>query len=391
MPAENLLGELGQGFRYMTSNLAQERLSIAIAAVGAARGALRWTLEYVKQRTAFGATGRHVSELPLRAGRDGHRDRAGDGVLRPGGARAQRRGADPGQTPRWPSGGPPSCRAASSTAASQLHGGYGYMLEYPIARAWVDARVTRNLRRHDRDHERRSSVGRWASEPGSKPNTACTDARATEQPQPSPPPTPRPPAENVRRRARRDDAAAGGGPARGAERGPDPGRAAGVGRTSFYEHFSSKDDVVVKLVRSVSAEMAAEIEPMFELGGSSPEEAFREGLTRLIRMSAPPCAADAHRDRGVARRARSAPPVVSHARRPHRADRRGDRARPGGGAGPRRRRPAGAGGVPGVVHRARPCTSPRPARFGRCPTTGRSSSRSCSSTSGSIYRRPRPG
>ena len=35
----------------------------------------------------------------------------------------------------------------------QLHGGYGYMLEYPIARAYADARITPHLRRHDRDHE----------------------------------------------------------------------------------------------------------------------------------------------------------------------------------------------------------------------------------------------
>ena len=61
--------------------------------------------------------------------------------------------------------------------------------------------------------------------------------------------------------------------------------AAGVGRTSFYEHFTSKEDVVVKLVRSVSAEMAHEIEPMFTRGDLSPDEGFRDGLTRLIRMS----------------------------------------------------------------------------------------------------------
>ena len=54
VPAENLLGQAGQGFRYMTSNLAQERLSIALTGVGAARGALDWTIEYVKQRNAFG-------------------------------------------------------------------------------------------------------------------------------------------------------------------------------------------------------------------------------------------------------------------------------------------------------------------------------------------------
>ena len=60
--------------------------------------------------------------------------------------------------------------------------------------------------------------------------------------------------------------------------------AADVGRTSFYEHFSSKEDVVVKLLRAVSTDIAAEIEPMFTRGERTPEQAFREGLTRLIRM-----------------------------------------------------------------------------------------------------------
>ena len=66
---------------------------------------------------------------------------------------------------------------------------------------------------------------------------------------------------------------------------------AGVGRTSFYEHFSSKEDVVVKLLRSVSAEMAHEIEPMFVRDATAaggvvyPDDGFRLGLTRLIRMS----------------------------------------------------------------------------------------------------------
>jgi AcrR family transcriptional regulator len=60
--------------------------------------------------------------------------------------------------------------------------------------------------------------------------------------------------------------------------------AAAVGRTSFYEHFSSKEDVVVKLVRSVSGEIGEEIAPMFARAGRAPEPAFREGLTRLVRM-----------------------------------------------------------------------------------------------------------
>ena len=54
VPAANLLGEEGQGFRYLVSNLAQERLSIAIGALGAARAGLAATLEYTRERTAFG-------------------------------------------------------------------------------------------------------------------------------------------------------------------------------------------------------------------------------------------------------------------------------------------------------------------------------------------------
>jgi TetR/AcrR family transcriptional regulator, ethionamide resistance regulator len=61
--------------------------------------------------------------------------------------------------------------------------------------------------------------------------------------------------------------------------------AAQVGRTSFYEHFSSKEDVVVKLVRGITAEVAEGLEPMFDRGGRPVEEAFREGLGNWMRIS----------------------------------------------------------------------------------------------------------
>ena len=54
VPVENLLGEEGEGFRYLVSNLPQERLSIAASAVAAAEAALGWTLDYVRERQAFG-------------------------------------------------------------------------------------------------------------------------------------------------------------------------------------------------------------------------------------------------------------------------------------------------------------------------------------------------
>ncbi len=62
--------------------------------------------------------------------------------------------------------------------------------------------------------------------------------------------------------------------------------AAGVGRTSFYEHFSSKDDVVVKLMDSLSDQMAAGLTPMFERGERSADEAFALGLRNLIETAA---------------------------------------------------------------------------------------------------------
>jgi alkylation response protein AidB-like acyl-CoA dehydrogenase len=142
VPAENLLGEEGQGFRYMTRNLAQERLSIAIAGVAAAQAALDWTLEYVKERTAFGqpvgsfqnsrfALAEMATEIDLGT------QFCDQAVL------ALNRGEltpDDAAKAKW------WCTELQGRVIDrcvQLHGGYGYMLEYPIARAYADARITR--------------------------------------------------------------------------------------------------------------------------------------------------------------------------------------------------------------------------------------------------------
>jgi long-chain-acyl-CoA dehydrogenase len=142
VPAENLLGEAGAGFRYMTANLAQERLSIALSAVAAARGALQVTLEYVKQRQAFGqaigsfqnsrfALAEMATEIELATA---FCDQAvlalNRGELSP---------QDAAMAKWWAT----ELQGRVADRCVQLHGGYGYMLEYPIARAYVDARVTR--------------------------------------------------------------------------------------------------------------------------------------------------------------------------------------------------------------------------------------------------------
>jgi alkylation response protein AidB-like acyl-CoA dehydrogenase len=140
--AENRLGEEGQGFRYMTANLAQERLSIAIAGVAAARGALSLTLEYVKQRQAFGqpigsfqnsrfTLAEMATEVELAT------------VFCDQAVLALNRGElsreDAAMAKWWST----ELQGRVVDRCVQLHGGYGYMLEYPIARAFVDTRVTR--------------------------------------------------------------------------------------------------------------------------------------------------------------------------------------------------------------------------------------------------------
>ncbi len=61
--------------------------------------------------------------------------------------------------------------------------------------------------------------------------------------------------------------------------------AADVGRTSFYEHFTSKDDVVVKLMRRIAAEVGEELEPLFHRGQRSPELAVRDALGNVIAVA----------------------------------------------------------------------------------------------------------
>ena len=142
VPLENRLGDEGEGFRYLVSNLAQERLSIAIAGVAAAAAALEWTLEYVKERTAFGqAVGSFQnSRFVLAECRteidiaQSHVDRCTEAL-------------NAGElTPEDAAGAKWWCTDLQGRVVDrcvQLHGGYGYMLEYPIARAYADARVTR--------------------------------------------------------------------------------------------------------------------------------------------------------------------------------------------------------------------------------------------------------
>ena len=142
VPAENLLGEEGQGFAYLISNLAQERLSIAVGAVAAAQTALEWTLEYVKERTAFGRpVGSFQNSRFKLAEMKTEVDIAQVYIDRcVTDLNAGKLSVEDAAAAKWWT---TDMAGRVIDECVQLHGGYGYMLEYPIARLWADHRVTR--------------------------------------------------------------------------------------------------------------------------------------------------------------------------------------------------------------------------------------------------------
>jgi len=141
VPKENLLGEEGQGFIYLMQNLPQERLIIAAQAAAACGYIVDLCLDYAKTREAFGkpigkfqhnrfliaemATEARVTQTfvddCLRKHLDGELDSTDASMAKWWATETQNRLVNQGV---------------------QLHGGYGYMLEYPIARAYQDSRIS---------------------------------------------------------------------------------------------------------------------------------------------------------------------------------------------------------------------------------------------------------
>jgi len=141
VPIANRLGEEGGGFRSLVAKLPQERLSIAVTGVAAARQALDITLDYVKERTAFGQPVGSFQNSRFRLAEMATEveiaqtfvDRCvvalNEGALT----------AEEAAMAKW------WCTELQKRVVDtcvQLHGGYGYMAEYPIARAYADARIT---------------------------------------------------------------------------------------------------------------------------------------------------------------------------------------------------------------------------------------------------------
>jgi len=142
VPAANLLGEEGRGFYHLMQELAQERLVQAVRAVSSAEAAIAWTIEYSRDRNMFGGTlsdlqntrfvlaQLHADTVAQRSFVDrcmqlhvaGELDAVDAAALKMTTTQLQGRVMD---------------------ECVQLFGGWGYMTEYPIARAFVDARMTR--------------------------------------------------------------------------------------------------------------------------------------------------------------------------------------------------------------------------------------------------------
>lgn len=142
VPVEDLLGEEGKAFEYLTHNLPQERLGIAIGAYAQSAAAVRFAHEYVKERTVFGKEVASFQNTKFvladcKADVDAMQavvDRALEaldaGELTP---------ADAASVKLFTT----ELAARVIDKCLQLHGGYGYMLEYPIANLYADTRVSR--------------------------------------------------------------------------------------------------------------------------------------------------------------------------------------------------------------------------------------------------------
>ncbi|MFG2075576.1 acyl-CoA dehydrogenase family protein [Nonomuraea maritima] len=141
VPVANRLGPAeGEGFVQLMNNLPQERLSIAVAAVAAAETVLEQTVEYCRNRQAFGRSigsfqntrfvlaeiateteiARHYVDKCVRALNAG-----------------QLTAVDAAKAKWWTT----ELQTRAIDRCLQLHGGYGYMTEYPVAKAWLDSRV----------------------------------------------------------------------------------------------------------------------------------------------------------------------------------------------------------------------------------------------------------
>jgi len=140
IPIENRLGRKGDGFRMLMEKLQQERLVVCMIAVAAAERMLEMTIRYCKERMAFGkpiSKFQHSQFKMVEMATEIKLGRTFVDKLIMDHVEGKKIVIDVSMAKYWTS--EMAMRVADGCV--QLHGGYGYCEEYPIARAWRDARV----------------------------------------------------------------------------------------------------------------------------------------------------------------------------------------------------------------------------------------------------------
>jgi acyl-CoA dehydrogenase len=142
VPVENLLGEEGKGFFYLAHNLVQERLAIAVGAYAAARAAVDLAVSYTKDRKVFGQSVSEFQNTKFEIAACEAEVDAAQAVVD--------RALEQFETGDLTASDVAKAKLFTTEVCSrvvdrclQLHGGYGYILEYPIARLYADNRVFR--------------------------------------------------------------------------------------------------------------------------------------------------------------------------------------------------------------------------------------------------------
>jgi acyl-CoA dehydrogenase len=141
VPCTNLLGtEEGKGFYQLMQQLPQERMIIALGALSAMERAVELTTDYVRERKVFGATLLDMQNTRFKLAECKTKAVIAGAFVDDCMAKVLRDELDPetAAMAKW-WGTQTSCEIIDECL--QLHGGYGYMMEYPIARMYVNARV----------------------------------------------------------------------------------------------------------------------------------------------------------------------------------------------------------------------------------------------------------
>ena len=140
MPAANLLGQEGQGFKMLMENLQQERLSIAVASVASCRRSLDDTIEYTRERHAFGQPIASFQNTQFKLAEFATQIELGQvfvDQLLAAHVRGDEIVSEVSMAKWWVT----DLQKRLTSECLQLHGGYGFMEEYPISGDYQDAAV----------------------------------------------------------------------------------------------------------------------------------------------------------------------------------------------------------------------------------------------------------